>query len=282
MSASDTRLCTCPRARFPWGTVRFDDLSVFVKYGPPHKASLEEAQTLRALWLSFPPECLPWPELYGWRVEDGINYLYMSLIPGTTLSACWPTLAHAERISIADRLATFLAYLRTPRLRPNETFIGVYLERRDNALADWHQGQSVAEGSESFFCKPMRAPVSFANAKEFNDKIQFWALAPMPVSQRPPDPSRALLSDSADTYFSHGDLHLDNIMVDGSPGSRYIISIVDRGQAGWYPAFWEYCKMHSGTADHEWCTQGWIRRVLSPYLSKSEAFENYWSWTGGG
>lgn len=62
------------------------------------------------------------------------------------------------------------------------------------------------------------------------------------MSDRPPDPYRLFLTDKYAIYFSHGDLHLSNIIVSGSPGCRAIAAILDWEQAGWYPEYWEYCK----------------------------------------
>ncbi|KAI0035233.1 hypothetical protein K488DRAFT_43702 [Vararia minispora EC-137] len=71
----------------------------------------------------------------------------------------------------------------------------------------------------------------------------------------PLNPSRAfstLLSvfrrDDA-MHFAHGDLLPRNILVEGST----VTAIVDWETAGFYPAFWEYCRMH----DRNWRVPGW-------------------------
>lgn len=118
----------------------------------------------------------------------------------------------------------------------------------------------------------------FSCVKDFNDRVQFWALNWLPMSQRPPDPWRALLSDSSNICFSHGDLHLENIMIGGVPGLRKVSGLVDWGQSGWYPEYWEYCKMALLTSNHDWYNHGWLSRVLKSYDSEFDAFANYWSW----
>ncbi|KAJ3787262.1 kinase-like domain-containing protein [Lentinula aff. detonsa] len=55
-------------------------------------------------------------------------------------------------------------------------------------------------------------------------------------------------------YFSHGDLVPRNILVEGST----ITGIVDWSMAGFYPEFWEYCRMH----DESEQSKGWTQ-VLS-------------------
>ncbi|KAJ3749286.1 kinase-like domain-containing protein [Lentinula detonsa] len=55
-------------------------------------------------------------------------------------------------------------------------------------------------------------------------------------------------------YFSHGDLVPRNILVEGST----ITGIVDWSMAGFYPEFWEYCRMY----DESEQSKGWTQ-VLS-------------------
>ena len=45
----------------------------------------------------------------------------------------------------------------------------------------------------------------------------------------------------AQIHFTHGDLLPGNILVNGSE----ITAIVDWETAGYYPEFWEYCRMHN-------------------------------------
>jgi len=52
-------------------------------------------------------------------------------------------------------------------------------------------------------------------------------------------------------YFTHGDLLPHNILVDGST----ITAIIDWETAGFYPEFWECCRMH----DPGWMTPAWAR-----------------------
>lgn len=121
----------------------------------------------------------------------------------------------------------------------------------------------------------------FHTVKEFNDRFQFWALSWLPLSQRPPDPFRSLLTDASDVFFSHSDLHLDNILIAGEPGSRSIAAIADWGMSGWYPEYWEYCKMLLGTGDCEFDTEGWLTTVLrKSYDEEWAAFVNYWQCRG--
>jgi hypothetical protein len=58
-----------------------------------------------------------------------------------------------------------------------------------------------------------------------------------------------------ETTLTHGDLHRNNIIVSVNPPR--IIAIIDWGQAGWYPDYWEHCKalytsFYSGQWRNEW------------------------------
>lgn len=52
-------------------------------------------------------------------------------------------------------------------------------------------------------------------------------------------------------YLTHGDLLPRNIMVEGST----VTGIIDWENAGYYPEFWEYCRMH----DLELVMPAWVR-----------------------
>ena len=93
----------------------------------------------------------------------------------------------------------------------------------------------------------------FHTVSAFNDWVQFTALPWLPVSERPVDPYRPLLPDICNVYFTHADLHLYNIIISDTPSRRSIVGIVDWGQAGWYPEYWEFCKLTIiGQHTHKW------------------------------
>jgi aminoglycoside phosphotransferase (APT) family kinase protein len=98
-----------------------------------------------------------------------------------------------------------------------------------------------------------------------------------------PDMCRELLPDDSKVYFTHGDLTLRNIMVSGPPGLCRVTAIIDWEQAGWYPEYWEFCKMHFGVAgDHEWDIYDWPSKVLEPDEDAYWAFSTYYQWRTGG
>ena len=95
-----------------------------------------------------------------------------------------------------------------------------------------------------------------------------------PDSQKFQDPLRPLLPDDGPITFTHADLHRGNILISQHRPPQ-ILAIVDWGQSGWYPDYWEYCKaaytcMYSG----EWRMQ-WIPIFLAPRIDEHEVFSEY-------
>lgn len=105
------------------------------------------------------------------------------------------------------------------------------------------------------------------------------------------DPYRPYLPDNAPIRFSHGDLHLGNIMVsDDASEPRRVTSIIDWEEAGWYPEYWEYCKMALVVGEeHEMWTGGetdedsraYIDRIFPKrYHDELFAVGEYWAARG--
>ena len=123
----------------------------------------------------------------------------------------------------------------------------------------------------------------FTIVKDFNDWVDLAIIphsAPMSKRHAPPPYCphlRYLLPDKGEIHFTHADLTLYNIMVSGLPGQRRVSGIVDWEQAGWYPEYWEYCKMHIAVhEDHDWCKSGWIKKITECYDDAMEAVADYW------
>jgi hypothetical protein len=90
---------------------------------------------------------------------------------------------------------------------------------------------------------------------------------------------RGSLPDTGEISFTHADITLGNIMVSGSPGSYVITGIIDREQAGWYPEYWEYCKILSGVElDHEWRTEDWGGKIARRFEVVWFAVAEYSLW----
>jgi hypothetical protein len=90
---------------------------------------------------------------------------------------------------------------------------------------------------------PWHPPHAFSSVKEYLDYyrsifIEFCGPEYM-------DELFSCFPTEAQVYFTHGDFLPHNILVDGSR----ITAIIDWETAGYYPEFWEYCRM----------TPAWVR-----------------------
>lgn len=93
------------------------------------------------------------------------------------------------------------------------------------------------------------------------------------------DPYRSYFPDSCGICFTHGDIHLDNIIVEKASESPRIVGLIDWGLAGWYPEYWEYCKLHlTGEYWHEWREKGWAASIIDPWEDVWRALAEYWVW----
>lgn len=168
----------------------YPKMNLMVKYGLEHKVAVHEAQTLHALRAAFPNNEAKCPELYGWRRdEEGINYLYMSLMPGVTLEEVWDSFSTGEKMDIVDDLREIVLSLRSLEPEP-DTRIGICLVPRQNSdnrltyLSGSINGGRVPE----LWFRGDKTATSFGTTKDFNDRVQWWSFYWLPMDQRPPAP----------------------------------------------------------------------------------------------
>ncbi|KAF2757271.1 hypothetical protein EJ05DRAFT_486341 [Pseudovirgaria hyperparasitica] len=242
------------------GIAEFRAVNLLVKYGPSSCVPLYEALVTMFIRHQVGTK-VPVPEVFGWRVEGNYVYIYLSLIQGQTLDSCWRSLQEREKVAISGQLGGVIATLQSITQDPASEIVGSVLR---GPVQDMY-----------FRGEPEAGP--FSDVAAFNNRIQYLATGGRLDKQS--DPYRHLLRDTSRIYFTHADLHLDNIIIAGPVGSRYINGIIDWRQAGWYPEFWEYCKMHIGVDyEHEWRTLGWIQQITMPYQTEAVAMLEYWQW----
>lgn len=82
--------------------------------------------------------------------------------------------------------------------------------------------------------------------------------------------------------FTHSDLCPPNILL--SPGSNpQVTAIVDFGQSGWYPWYWEYCKavkvgrIDEGVFDHTHLEE-WRTEYLPLVIDRVDDEKYYYPW----
>jgi thiamine kinase-like enzyme len=96
----------------------------------------------------------------------------------------------------------------------------------------------------------------------------------LPDLQKYQDPYRDLLPDNGVITLTHADLHRGNIIVSSTVPPR-VVAIIDWGQAGWYPDYWEYCKASYTSIYHGRWRNKWIPRFLFPRTQEHEVFGEY-------
>ncbi|PNY21222.1 Uncharacterized protein TCAP_07279 [Tolypocladium capitatum] len=255
------------------GVVKFEHLHLAVKFGDSTYVRLEEAQTMRAIRQAFPHNDVPVPEVFGWRKHGDQNFIYMGLIRGPTLRQAWGSLTEAEKKSICGELSRIVEALR--RITPDSPtrFIGIPL-----CLSPWARSINGGTVQDRFF-KLDYEEGPFFTIDEFHDWLFTAATRQTPGQGVLTGPYRDFFPDSGNIYFTHGDLTLGNIIVSDDTGPKRIVGIVDWEQAGWYPEYWEYCKLLYGVEfTHEWRAAGWADKVMDPFEDEWTAFAEYSLW----
>ncbi|KAI9800519.1 MAG: hypothetical protein M1825_004067 [Sarcosagium campestre] len=101
--------------------VTFEDQNLFVKWGT--RALISEGQCLFAIHRHF-GAAVPVPEVYGWRMEGAVVYIFMEFIRGQTLDSAWDTLEADGRTSICLQLRTIFHNLRLGKQDDQTPLIG--------------------------------------------------------------------------------------------------------------------------------------------------------------
>ncbi|KAF9075099.1 hypothetical protein BDP27DRAFT_1212893 [Rhodocollybia butyracea] len=135
-----------------------------------------------------------------------------------------------ELTHIASQLQTILAEMQRPRSKTLGSITG---KRYDNCFFPPHVLPSHAFSSYSEFIDMYRYILLHFCTEKFTEDL----LSKLPRH--------------APIRFAHADLLPRNIMVDGTT----ITAVIDWATAGFWPGYWEYCRMHNP----EWASPGWDR-----------------------
>ena len=271
------------------GVIKLEKLNLAVKFGHSSVLKLEEAQVMIAIRRAFPNGEVPVPEVFGWRRRGDFVFIYMGLIPGVTLGVAWPSLTEMEKESISNQLAGIIAALRRVVAAQGApcSFIGTQpcsnkMMPKILMISLLSLGSINGGRIQDRYFQFDDEAGPLPTVKLFNDLLLAAATRQEFDRKRSiTGPYRELLPDTGAIRFTHGDLTLGNIMVSGAPGSQKITSIIDWEQAGWYPEYWEYCKMlYAVHYEHEWRTAGWVDRAISSYEDEWWAVHEYFIWRG--
>lgn len=102
----------------------FKELNLVVKLGSPRDGRLEEALTMQALRKAFPGGEVPVPEVFGCRNHNDTQFVYMSLVPGVSLSKAWDELKAEDKVSICDQLGRVHSHLLSLSQGVSGGFVG--------------------------------------------------------------------------------------------------------------------------------------------------------------
>ncbi|RLL97414.1 hypothetical protein CFD26_102572 [Aspergillus turcosus] len=234
--------------------VVFEDMGLLIKWGS--LVEIHEAFTLYALRRLLSGR-VPVPEVYGWRTEGDVQYIYMEYIRGQTLEQAWDKLEPDDHVMICRELRTICDNLRCLEQDPSDPFVGSIARGPlyDRALnSDYIPGEGP-----------------FTTVREFHDWFTFLPRRPMqdPYSV-PVEPYRYELPDDCAIKFTHGDLHRSNIIISSSKPYR-TLTIIDWEQSGWFPAYWEARKAQFTAL---WGEDWWTRYL--PMLDQYAATEDSW------
>lgn len=106
--------------------VVFEEMNLFVKWGSWTKIS--EAQCLYAVRRLLKDD-VPVPEVYGWRTEGNVKYIYMEYVKGKSLDQVWPTMGLEDKAGVCRELRTIFQRLRQVEQDPEDPFIGAMIRR---------------------------------------------------------------------------------------------------------------------------------------------------------
>ncbi len=197
---------------------------------------------------------IPVPRPHGLIVSGKLAYIFMSLIPGSTLAAVWEHhLDGSQKTLLRDEINSIFSDLRQLECPEGTPLGGV--------------------GGEG--CKDVRRNTKRCNRPLYTGS-QFWDFQYSETHCRSQiylqflrDLTRPLQSSKC--VFTHGDVHPLNIMVERNNSGEYHISgLVDWERSGFYPEDFECTKITKCLATDE--TNDWylyLPACISPFTYTS-------------
>ena len=161
--------------------------------------------------------------------STGAWYICMEKIPGVSLDKVIDTMTAEELSHIASQLKSIMNQLRSVQ---SSKMLG-----------------SVSGGPyrNEFFPSHLSPKHAFSSTGELLD--HFREMLMLFCTEQYTESLLSRIPRNAAIQFAHGDILPKNIIVEGSR----ITGIIDWATGGFYPAYWEYCRMH----DPGFMTPGW-------------------------
>ncbi|KAA1468676.1 kinase-like protein [Dentipellis sp. KUC8613] len=239
-----------------------------VIYKPGDAATLRsEAEAMRYI---SKHTSVPVPRVIAvWADNESEGGLLMSRCPGEELRVVWRRLTEEQKHRIRTQLRGYLTQLRSLP-QPHAGWIG-----------------SVSGGP----CHDER--LSYDPFGPFMDESDFhdWRVSLLDrmveasdkIASRVGDLRGSLRDDHA-IVFTHGDLASNNIIVEVN-GSRVedarVSGLIDWGQSGWRPEYWEYVKsLHGRETEGSWAEL--VRQIIPAYETEWQLDQEMCLIHGGG
>ncbi|GKZ76329.1 hypothetical protein AnigIFM56816_005309 [Aspergillus niger] len=215
-------------ARLAWA-----DSRTVVKYGQGVRLAEAEAMHLVSTRTS-----IPIPRLLSAYILHGVCYIVMEYVEAEYFHNCWDRVSDPERQDILRQLRNYVSQMRSIK---GDFIGGVDSSRCRDAIFDavWDNYGAGSYGpyaSEDLFTEGLvqvlrdRIPPNLPQGPSDLDSVFFTNEYVLYQTVR------ELKKLNHSIVFTHGDLHCGNMLV-RSDGT---VVIVDWGQAGYWPDYWEF------------------------------------------
>ena len=151
------------------------------------------------------------------------SYIITSRLPGVMAQSVYPQLSDEQLTLLAQDLHAYLTELRRIPKPPGLAAA---------AISNSTGGPCVHARIDEAHATAFESHGPFPDEAAFHDYL---------VTHRPPAPDEVQRTGHT-IRFSHGDLALRNVLVDGR---GRLVGLVDWENAGWYPEYWELTAFHA-------------------------------------
>ncbi|KAJ4413982.1 hypothetical protein N0V82_008192 [Gnomoniopsis sp. IMI 355080] len=196
--------------------VSIPSLGLFVKYGGDVTSTEADTQIFVREQLRQSDHPVPIPEVFGYAEDGGQRFIYMALMEGKTLQERFAKLTEMELQAICAELKGMVdAWRRVLKQDPAD----LYIAKTTGSVGKRPLNDYLFD-TDPHEAGPFLGP---AAAQDFHKACDIHIFGPEPV------------------VFTHDDLCPPNILISEGPEPK-VTAIIDFGQSGWYPWYWEWCK----------------------------------------
>ncbi|MCJ1258063.1 hypothetical protein MMC24_005893 [Lignoscripta atroalba] len=186
---------------------------------------------------------LPVPRPHGLITCGESSFLFMSLIPGTTLAKVWPQLEDSQKIDLSNDLNSIFLDLRQLKCPTGTPLGGVAGEGCKDARRHIRRSKAPLYTGDDFY------HFQYGEARCASDLyLGFLRKLTSPFQAH-------------DCVFTHGDVRTENIMVHLEDGKYRVTGIIDWEMSGFYPEDHECTKVTNTLATNE--TDDWYLHLPS-------------------